>query len=58
MSVLMDDRAVAAAILEHIANKTTDTADEVWREPVASYTCENRRQLEIRHILHRWPTVF
>ena len=58
MSLLMDDQAVAAAILEHIANKTTDTADGVWREPVSSYTCENRRQLEIKHILHRWPTVF
>ncbi len=58
MSLLMDDQTVAAKILEHIANKTTDAADEVWREPVANYTCARRLQLEIKHIMQRWPTVF
>lgn len=58
MPLLMNDQAVATAILEHIANKTTDTAEGVWREPVANYTGEKRMQLEIDHVLHRWPTVF
>ena len=58
MSLLMDDQTVAEKILEHIANKTTDAADEVWREPVANYTSAARLQLEITHIMQRWPTVF
>jgi hypothetical protein len=33
----MDDRSVAQRVLDHIANGTTDTAQAVWREPVANY---------------------
>jgi len=56
--MLMDDQAVAEKVLHHIANKTTDSADEIWREPVANYVSASRLQMEISNIMHRWPTVF
>ena len=58
MSTLMDDQTIAEKVLEHIANKTTDAADTVWREPVANYTSTTRLQAEINQVMHCWPTVF
>ena len=58
MPLILDDEAVAERVLQHIANKTTDEADTVWREPVANYTCAERLRLEKEQIMWRWPTVF
>ena len=33
----MSDTEVAKRVLGHIANKTTDRGDEVWRVPVDNY---------------------
>ena len=33
----MSDADVIQRVFDHIDNKTTDLADRVWREPVASY---------------------
>ena len=47
MAALMDDRAVAGRVLNHIAKGTTDLAGEIWREPVANYLSPERLQAEI-----------
>jgi phenylpropionate dioxygenase-like ring-hydroxylating dioxygenase large terminal subunit len=58
MASLLDDRAMAQRIFDHIEAKTTDLADEVWREPVANYRCEARLRRELEQVLRRWPSPF
>lgn len=58
MSVLLDDQAVAEKVLQHITNKTTDTGDSVWQEPVANYTSQQRFELEREQVLRRYPIAF
>lgn len=55
---LMNDQQVADRILGHIDAGSTDHGEEVWREPVANYTCEGRLRREIEDVMWRWPTVF
>jgi len=57
MTAFLSDQDVAQRVLTHIANKTTDSGDEVWREPVQNYLCPRRFEDEIR-ILRRYPTPF
>jgi phenylpropionate dioxygenase-like ring-hydroxylating dioxygenase large terminal subunit len=54
---LLDDRAVAARVLEHIRRGTTDAGREVWCEPVANYRCPERFARELG-VLRRWPVPF
>jgi len=58
MTALLDDQAVAQKVLQHITNKTTDTGDSIWREPVQNYTSESRFDTEIRQVLRRYPIPF
>jgi phenylpropionate dioxygenase-like ring-hydroxylating dioxygenase large terminal subunit len=58
MKTGMDDQAVAQRILDHIANKTTDLGESVWREPVANYRSAARLQAEFERVLRRCPTPF
>ena len=58
MTTRMDDQSVAQRVLDHIANRTTDVGQGVWREPVANYRSEARLAAEIEHVLKRWPTPF
>jgi phenylpropionate dioxygenase-like ring-hydroxylating dioxygenase large terminal subunit len=58
MSQILDDQAVIAQLLEHIKNRTTDQADDVWREPVTHYTSEQRLGQEREGVFKRWPSVF
>lgn len=44
-------------ILDHIDNKTTDLGEKVWREPIASYSSDERFNAEI-NLLRRSPTPF
>ena len=53
----MDDRAVVERVLAHVRNGTTDTGDEVWREPVENYRSEERFQSELA-LLRRMPVPF
>jgi phenylpropionate dioxygenase-like ring-hydroxylating dioxygenase large terminal subunit len=57
MTRLMDDRAVAARVLRHVSEGSTDRGDEVWREPVANYLSADRLSREIA-VLRRTPTPF
>jgi len=54
----MTDQQVAERILGHIDAGTTDQGEEIWREPVANYTCEKRLQREIEEVMWRRPTLF
>ncbi|MEM7413489.1 MAG: SRPBCC family protein [Myxococcota bacterium] len=49
MSSFMNDQAVVERVLSHVRNGTTDTGDEVWREPVEHYRSEERfvRELSV-----------
>src|SRR5688572_10192382 len=52
-----DDQAVAQRVLDHVGAGTTDTVDEVWREPVANYTSASRLAAELA-LLRRLPVPF
>jgi phenylpropionate dioxygenase-like ring-hydroxylating dioxygenase large terminal subunit len=54
---LLDDRAVAQRILDHIRNRTTDMGEAVWREPTGNYSSEKRFAAE-REFLRRATTPF
>lgn len=53
----MDDQAVAARILSHIRDGTTDVGSEVWHEPVENYRSEERFRRELA-VLQRLPVPF
>ena len=54
---LMSDADVIQCVFDHIDNKTTDLADRVWREPVASYLSDEHFADELE-VFRRLPTVF
>jgi phenylpropionate dioxygenase-like ring-hydroxylating dioxygenase large terminal subunit len=54
----LSDPAVAARVLGHIREGTTDLGDRVWREPVASYRSPERFREEQERVLRRWPVAF
>jgi len=58
MASLLDDRAMAQRIFDHIEAGTTDLSDELWREPVESYRSEARLRQEIERVLRRTPSAF
>jgi phenylpropionate dioxygenase-like ring-hydroxylating dioxygenase large terminal subunit len=55
---LLDDRAVAERILDHIDRNTTDRGEEVWREPVANYRSPERLDQEIERVFRTLPSAF
>ncbi|NND67654.1 MAG: Rieske 2Fe-2S domain-containing protein [Halioglobus sp.] len=57
MHSFMDDQAVTERILSHVSNGTTDTGEEVWREPVESYRSEEHFQRELA-LLRRLAVPF
>ena len=58
MTRLLNDDELVERVLAHIAAGTTDTGDEVWREPVGNYRSVGRLETEVRHVLRRVPTPF
>ena len=58
MPHLMTDQEIAARVLAHVRDGTTDRGDEVWHEPVANYRSPERLQREIETVLRKAPTVF
>ena len=57
MTAVMDDQTVAARVLAHIADGTTDRGHEIWREPVENYRSPKRFAAE-RALFRRFPTAF
>ncbi len=58
MPGLMNDQEVAARVLAHVRDGTTDRSDEVWREPVANYRSPDRLHRELETVLRKTPTAF
>jgi phenylpropionate dioxygenase-like ring-hydroxylating dioxygenase large terminal subunit len=58
MSALLNDHELTERIFAHIANRSTDMGDEVWREPVSNYKSPARLDAEIERVLKRTPTPF
>ena len=58
MAAVMDDHAVAERVLAHIANRTTDVGEAIWREPVVNYRSDERLAVEIAQVFRRSPTPF
>ena len=54
----LSDQAVAARVLGHIREGTTDLGGEVWLEPVTNYRCAERFLREREGVLRRWPVAF
>ena len=57
MTTLLDDQSVVQRILDHIDKQTTDTGDQVWREPVENYLSPERFAAEME-LLRRYPIPF
>ena len=57
MSKFMSDSDVVDRVLGHVANKTTDRGDDVWREPVENYRSEDRLAQELA-VFKSVPTPF
>jgi phenylpropionate dioxygenase-like ring-hydroxylating dioxygenase large terminal subunit len=58
MPALASDQDIAARVLAHARDGTTDTATEVWHEPVANYRSAERLHREIVRVLRCTPTPF
>ena len=58
MPILADDQQVAQRVLNHMAQRTTDLAPAVWREPVDNYLSTAVLDTEIRQVMRRTPTAF
>jgi phenylpropionate dioxygenase-like ring-hydroxylating dioxygenase large terminal subunit len=54
----LTDPEVAARVLQHVRDRTTDVGREVWREPVENYRSPVRFDREIEAVLRRWPVPF
>jgi len=54
----LSDQDVAARVLGHIRDGTTDLGTGVWREPVANYRSPERFEREVTRVLRRWPVPF
>ncbi len=54
---LLSDHELAERIFAHIANRTTDLGDEIWREPVRNYADPDRLAAELA-LIRRTPTPF
>src|SRR5262245_38638447 len=54
----LPDPEVAARVLQHIRDRTTDVGCEVWREPVENYRSPQRFAREVEAVLRRWPVPF
>jgi phenylpropionate dioxygenase-like ring-hydroxylating dioxygenase large terminal subunit len=58
MERFLNDTEVAARVLDHIANGTTDVGDGLWREPVENYLCPDRFAAEKETVLRRTMTPY
>lgn len=58
MTALLNDQEITERVLAHIARRTTDVCDEVWREPVENYRSQRRLDAEIERVLRPMLTPF
>jgi phenylpropionate dioxygenase-like ring-hydroxylating dioxygenase large terminal subunit len=58
MAALLTDHEITERVLSHIANRSTDTGDELWREPVENYRSKQRFDAEMERVLRRSYAAF
>ena len=58
MSALLNDHEITERVLSHIANRSTDAGDVLWREPVENYRSKERFEAETRRVLRRSFAAF
>jgi phenylpropionate dioxygenase-like ring-hydroxylating dioxygenase large terminal subunit len=58
MSALLNDHEITERVLSHIANRSTDAGDVLWREPVENYRSMERFAAETERVLRRSFTAF
>lgn len=58
MPRLLTDNEITERVLAHIANRTTDVGDELWREPVENYRSQERFAAEMEQVLRRSYAAF
>jgi phenylpropionate dioxygenase-like ring-hydroxylating dioxygenase large terminal subunit len=58
MSALLNDHEITERVLSHIANRSTDAGDVLWREPVENYRSKERFEAEVERVLRRSFTAF
>jgi phenylpropionate dioxygenase-like ring-hydroxylating dioxygenase large terminal subunit len=56
MNASHEDAAIVQRVLEHVADGTTDTGTEVWREPVENYRSAARFEAEVSRVMRRVST--
>ena len=58
MAALLTDHEITERVLSHIANRSTDVGDELWREPVENYRSQQRFEAETERVLRRSYAAF
>jgi phenylpropionate dioxygenase-like ring-hydroxylating dioxygenase large terminal subunit len=58
MAALLTDHEITERVLSHIANRTTDVGDALWREPVEHYRSAQRLEAEMERVLRRSYAAF
>ena len=58
MAALLTDHEITERVLSHIANRTTDVGDALWREPVENYRSAQRLEAEMERVLRRSYAAF
>jgi phenylpropionate dioxygenase-like ring-hydroxylating dioxygenase large terminal subunit len=58
MAALLTDHEITERVLSHIANRSTDAGDELWREPVENYRSQQRFEAEMERVLRRSYAAF
>jgi len=58
MAALLTDHEITERVLSHIANRSTDVGDELWREPVENYRSQQRFEAEMERVLRRSYAAF
>ena len=58
MSALLNDHEITERVLSHIANRSTDAGDVLWREPVENYRSKERFEAETQRVLRRSFAAF
>jgi phenylpropionate dioxygenase-like ring-hydroxylating dioxygenase large terminal subunit len=58
MAALLTDHEITERVLSHIANRSTDAGEELWREPVENYRSQQRFEAERERVLRRSFAAF
>ena len=48
MAALLTDHEITERVLSHIANRSTDAGEALWREPVENYRSRQRFEAEMQ----------